>query len=109
MILDMVHPLVVIVVQSLSPVRLFAALWTEVSQASLSFTISLSLLKLMSIESVMPYNHLILCHSFLLLPSVFPRIRACIIYHGSLLADWPKDEHMSLGWGLGKPLSSFLK
>ena len=75
MILDMVHPLVVIVVQSLSPVRLFAALWTEVSQASLSFTISLSLLKLMSIESVMPYNHLILCHPLLRLPSVFSSIR----------------------------------
>ena len=45
------------------------------TQASLSFTISLSLLKLTSIESVMPYNHLILCHSLLLLPSIFPGIR----------------------------------
>ena len=45
---------------------------TAARQASLSFTISQSLLKLMSIESVMPYNHLILCHPLLLLPSIFP-------------------------------------
>ena len=49
---------------------------TEAHQASLSFTISWSLLKFMSIESVMPSNHLILCHSLLLLPSIFPTIRA---------------------------------
>ena len=64
---------IVVVVQSLSCVRLFATPWTTVCQASLSFTISWSLLKLMSIESVMPSNHLILCR--LLLPSVFPSIR----------------------------------
>ena len=50
------------VVQSLSRVRLFVTPWTAASQASLSFTISRSLLKLMSIESVMPSNHLVLCH-----------------------------------------------
>ena len=49
--------------------------WTAVCQASLSFTISRSLLKLMSIESLMPSNHLVLCHPLLLLPSVFPSIR----------------------------------
>ena len=49
--------------------------WTATHQASLSFTISRTLLKLMSIESVMPSNHLILCHPLLLLPSIFPSIR----------------------------------
>ena len=49
--------------------------WTEAHQASLSFTISLSMLKLVSIESVMPSNHLILCHLLLLMPSIFPSIR----------------------------------
>ena len=62
------------VVQSLSHVWLFATPWTATHQASLPFTISQSLLRFMSIESVMPYNHLILCHP-LLLPSVFPSIR----------------------------------
>ena len=62
-------------VQSLSRVCLFATPWTAGSQASLSFTISQSLLTLMSIESVMPSNHLILRHPLLLLPSVFPSIR----------------------------------
>ena len=62
-------------VQLLSRVRLFATSWTAACQASLSFTISKSLLKLMSIELVMPSNHLILCCPLLLLPSVFPSIR----------------------------------
>ena len=53
----------------------WATPWTAVCQASLSFTISWSLLKLMSIELVMPSNHLILCHPLLLLPSIFPSIR----------------------------------
>ena len=52
-----------------------ATSWTAVCQASLSFTISLSLLKLRSIESMIPSNHLILCHPLLLLPSIFPSIR----------------------------------
>ena len=64
----------VVVVQSLSHVWLFATPWTAARQASLSFTVSQSVLKLMSIKSVMPSNHLILCHP-LLLPSVFPSIR----------------------------------
>jgi len=60
-----------VVVQSLSHARLFVTPWSAARQASLFFTISQSLLKLMSLESVMPSNHLILCHSLLLLPSVF--------------------------------------
>ena len=66
---------VVVIVQSLSCVLLFASSWTDAHQASLSFTISRSLLKLMSIESVLPSNHLIFSHPLLLLPSLFPSIR----------------------------------
>ena len=62
-------------VQSLSHVRLFATPWTAARQASLSITNSWSFLKLTSIESVMPSNHLILRHLLLFLPSIFPRIR----------------------------------
>ena len=62
-------------VQSLSCVRLFATPWTVAHESSLSITNSWSLLKLMSIELVMPSNHLILCHPLLLLPSIFPSIR----------------------------------
>ena len=62
-------------VQSLGYVRLFATSWTAAHQASLSITNSQSLLKLMSIESVMPSNHLILCGPLLLQPSIFPSIR----------------------------------
>jgi len=64
-------------------------LWTAACQASLSFTISQSLLKLMSIESVMPSNHLILCHLLLLLPSIFPSIRV-FSSESSLCIRWPK-------------------
>ena len=60
---------------SVSRVQLFVTPWTTACQASLSITNSRSLLKLMSTESVMPSNHLILCHPLLLLPSIFPRIR----------------------------------
>ena len=62
-------------VQSLSCVRLFVTAWTAACQASLSITNSRSLLKLMSFESVMSSNHLILCRPLLLLPSIFPSIR----------------------------------
>ena len=65
----------VVFVQSPSHVRLFATPLTAARQASLSLSISLSLLKLMSIESVMPSNHLILCRPLILLPSIFPSIR----------------------------------
>ena len=64
-----------IVVQSLCYIWLFVTPWTAARQASLSLTISWSLLKLMSFESVMPSNHLILCHPLLLLPSIFLSIR----------------------------------
>ena len=75
--------------QSLGRVWLFAAPWTAAHQASLSITNSRSLLKLMSIESVMPSNHLILHHPFLLLPSVFPSIR--VFYNESALhIRWPR-------------------
>jgi len=62
-------------VQSLSSVQLFVSPWTAARQASLSFTIFQSLLTLMSIESMMPSNHLVLWHPLLLLPSIFPSIR----------------------------------
>ena len=62
-------------VQSLSHVPLFASPWTAACQASLTVTNSRSLLRLMSIKSVMPSNHLILCHPHLLLPSIFPSIK----------------------------------
>ena len=76
------------VVQSLSHVRLFATPWIAAHQASLSFTIS-CLLKLMSIESVMPSNHLILCHPLLLLPSIFSSIKVFSI-ELALRIRWPK-------------------
>ena len=76
-------------VQSLSPVWLFATPWTEAHQASLSITNSQSLLKLMSIESVMPSNHLILCQPLLLPPSVFSSIRV-FPNESALHIRWPK-------------------
>ena len=79
----------VVVVWSLSRVRLFDTPWTAARQASLSFTLSQSLLKFMSIESVMPSNHLILCHPLLLLPSVFPSIRV-FSSESALHIRWPK-------------------
>ena len=76
-------------VQSLSHVQLFATSWTVARQASLSITNSPSLLKLMSIESVMPSNHLILCHPVLFLSSIFPSIR--VFSNESVLClRWPK-------------------
>ena len=69
------HSTPFVVVQSLSCVQFFATPWTATHQASLSFTISQTLLKFMSIESVMPSNHLVLCHPLLLLPSTFLSIR----------------------------------
>jgi len=79
----------IVVVQSLSRVWLFATPWTAACQAFLSLIISLSLLKLMSIESVMPSNHLILCRSLLLLPSVFPSIRV-FSNESAVPIRWPK-------------------
>ena len=76
-------------VQPLSHVRLFVTPWTAACQASLSITNSQSLLKLMSVESVMLSNHLILCHSLLLSPSIFPSIRV-FINESFLHIRWPK-------------------
>ena len=93
-------------VQSLSPVWLFVTPWTTACQASLSITNSWSLLKPMSIESVMPSNHLILCRPLLLLPSIFPSIR--VFSNESALGIWwpkywsssfsisPSNEHPGL-------------
>ena len=77
-------------VQSLRRVRLFVTPWTAEHQASLSITNSRSSLKLMSIELVMPSNHLILCHPLLFLPSIFPRIRV-FSKESVLRIRWPKD------------------
>ena len=77
------------VVQLLNRVQLFATPWTAAQQASLSFKISPSLLKLTPIESVMPSNHRILCHPLVLLLPIFPNIR---VFHNEsgLLIKWPK-------------------
>ena len=81
-------------VQSLSRVWLFVTTWTPAGQASLSITNSGSLHKFMSIELVMPYNHLILCCPLLLLPSIFPSIR--VFPNESVLRiRWPKDWSIS--------------
>ena len=72
---EYLHCLVIIVVQSLSCVGLFAIPWTAACQVYLSFTISWSLIKLIFLESVMPSTHLVLCFPLLLLPSIFPSIR----------------------------------
>ena len=76
-----------VVFQSLSRVQLFAILWTAACKASLSFTISWSLLKLMSIELVMLSNHLILCLPLHFLPSIFPSTFSNEL---ALLIRWPK-------------------
>ena len=85
----MCESMVVVVVQSLSHVRLFVTPWTAARQVSLSFTISWSLLKLMSIESVVPSTRLILCHPIVLLPSVLPSIRV-FSNEWALSIRWPK-------------------
>ena len=96
-----------IVVQSLSHVRLFVTPWTASCQASLSFTISQSLLKLMSIESVMPSNHLVLYCPLLLLPSIFSSIR---IFSNELALhiSWPKYYSFSFSISLSSEYSGFI-
>ena len=103
-------------VQLLSCVQLFVIPWTTACQASLSITSSQSLLKLIFIESVMPSNHLILCHPLLLRPSIFPSIRV-FSNESALCIRWPKywsfsfnislsNEHSRLQDGLvGSPCS----
>ena len=75
-------------VQSLSCVRLFATPWTVAHHASLSITNARSLIRLTSIELVMPFNQLILCHPLLLLPSIFPSIK--VFSDESVHIRWPK-------------------
>ena len=82
--------LVVLVVHSLSRVWLFVTPWTAAWQAFLSFTISQSLLKLIAIALVMPFNHLILCCPLLLMPSIFASIRVFFSSESALLIRWPK-------------------
>ena len=95
---------IIIVVQSLSRVWLFATPWTATRQVSLSFTISQSVLKLMSIKSVMPSSHLILCRPLFLLLSIFPSIR---VFFNELTFSsdgesirWPMSQlqHQSFQW-----------
>ena len=91
-------------VQSLSHVQIFATPWTAARQASLSITNSQRLFKLMSIKSVMPSSHLILCRPRLLQPSIFPSIRGfsnesalCIRWHWNLsFSISPSNEHPGL-------------
>ena len=94
-------------VQSLSHVRLFATLWTMAHQASLSITNSRSLLKLISIESVMPSNHLILCCPLLLLPSILPSIS--VFSNESVLhIRWPKNCSFSFSSNPSKEYSGLI-
>ena len=82
-----------VVVQSLSCVQLSVTLWAAACQAFLSFTVSQSLLQVLSVELVRPSNHLILCHPHLLLPSIFPRIR--VFSNESVLASGGQSAGVS--------------
>ena len=90
-------------VQSLSRVRLFVTPWTTVRQASLSITNSWSPPKPMSIKSMMPSNHLILCGPFLLLPSIFPSIRV-FSNESALCIRWPK--YWSFSFNISLPMNT---
>ena len=96
-----------IVVQPLSRVWLFATPWTAACQASLSITSSGNLLKLMSVESVMPCNHLILCHPLLPLPPIPPNIR---VFSNELAFPmrWPKDWSFSFIISLSNEYSGLI-
>ena len=91
-------------VKSLSPVQLFATPWTAECQASMSITNSQTFPKLMSTELVMPSSHLILCHSLLLLPSIFPSIRVfsneLVLLHqvAKVLELKLQHQHQSFQW-----------
>ena len=93
-----------VVVQSISRVWLFVTPWTVAHQASLYFTISWSLLKLMSIDSVMPSNHLILCHPLLFLPSIIPSIRV-FCNESAFHIRWPKYWNFSFSISLSNDYS----
>ena len=93
-------------IQSLNHVRLVATPWTAACQASLSITNSQSLLKIMSIESVMPSNHLILYHPLLHLPSIFPNIRV-FSNESALFIRWPKYWSFSFNINLSNEYNWF--
>ena len=94
-------------VQMLSHVQLFATPWTAARQASLSITNSQSLLKLMSIRSMMPSSNLIFCHPLLLLPSIFPSIR--VFSNESVLSiRWPKCWSFSFSISPSNEYSGFI-
>ena len=94
-------------VQSLGHVRLFATPWTAAHQVSLSITNSQSLLKLMSIRSVVPSNHLILCCPLLLLPSIIPSIRV-LTYDSVLRIRWPNYWSFSFSSSPSHEYSGFI-
>ena len=106
-VIPLVGILQLVIVQSLSHVQLFLTPWTAAYQASLSFTISQSLLKLMSIESVMLFNHLILCCSLFLMLSVFPGIR---VFSSELALHirWPKCWSFSFSISLSNEYSGLI-
>ena len=95
-----VRGIVIAVVQSLSRVQLFVTPWIAACQASLSFTISWNLHKLVSTESVIPFNHFRLCHPFFFLPSLFSNIRV-FSNKSALCIRWPKY------WSFSFSLSPF--
>ena len=100
-------PTLCTVVQLPICVLLFVTSWTLAHQASLSLTISCSLSKFMSTESVMPSNHLILCHPFLLLPSIFPSIRV-FSNESALHIRWPKYWSFSFSTSLWNEYSGLI-
>ena len=97
----------VVIVQLLSHVRLFATPWTAAWQVSLSFTISWSLLKLMSTELMMPFSHLVLCRPRLLLSSIFPSIMV-FSSEFSLHIRWPNYWSFSFSISPSKEYSGFI-
>ena len=94
-------------VQSVSRVQLFGTPWTAAQQASLSITNSQSLFKLMSIKSLMPSNHLIICHSLLFLPSIFPSIRVFSNESG-LCIRWPDKSSGKIDWEKAEIVTDFI-
>ena len=97
----------VVAVHLLSHTQLFATLWTAACQASLSFTVSWNLLKLLSIESVMPSNHLILWHPLLLLLSISPTVRV-FSKESVLCIKWPKGWRFSFSISPPSEYSGFI-
>ena len=96
-----------VVVQLLSHIQLFVTPWTTACQTSLSFTIYLNLLKVMSIESVMPSNHLILLFPFILLSSIFPIIRV-FSNELDLCIRWPRYWSFSFGISISNEYSGLI-